>query len=94
MMNRSFRNLQLLGIFCSLCPRSLRWTRHGPDLPRHHLGKCHGLIGSANLGATVTIKNVDTGLIRTVTTSEDGSYSAPELPIGNYSVTVEKAGFK
>jgi hypothetical protein len=29
-----------------------------------------------------------------VVTSNDGSYAAPELPIGNYSVTVEKAGFK
>jgi outer membrane receptor protein involved in Fe transport len=45
-------------------------------------------------GATVTIKNVDTGLVRTVTTSDDGSYAAPELPIGTYSVSVEKAGFK
>ena len=35
---------------------------------------------------------MDTGLTRAVTTSEDGSYSAPELPIGNYSVTVEKPG--
>ena len=50
--------------------------------------------GGAVPGATVTIKNVDTGLTRTVSTSEDGSYSAPELPIGKYKVTVEKAGFK
>jgi Cna protein B-type domain. len=50
--------------------------------------------GAAVPGATVTIKNVDTGLTRTVTTTDDGSYSAPELPIGNYSVTVEKSGFK
>lgn len=45
-------------------------------------------------GATVTVKNVDTGLSRTVTTGDDGSYSVPELPIGNYSATVEKSGFK
>src|SRR5258706_9609496 len=50
--------------------------------------------GAAVPGATVTIKNVDTGLVRTVTTSDDGSYAAPELPIGTYSVSVEKAGFK
>jgi hypothetical protein len=29
-----------------------------------------------------------------VATTDDGSYAAPELPIGNYTVTVEKAGFK
>jgi outer membrane receptor protein involved in Fe transport len=50
--------------------------------------------GAAVPGATVTIKNVDTGLVRTAITSDDGSYAAPELPIGNYSVSVERAGFK
>jgi outer membrane receptor protein involved in Fe transport len=58
------------------------------------LGSVTDSSGAAVPGATVTIKNLDTGLVRTVTTSEDGSYAAPELPIGNYSVSVEKAGFK
>src|SRR5882757_3391507 len=58
------------------------------------LGSVTDSSGAAVPGATVTIKNVGTGLVRTVTTSDDGSYSAPELPIGNYSVSVEKAGFK
>jgi len=58
------------------------------------LGSVTDSSGAAVPGATVTIKNVDTGLVRTVTTSDDGSYAAPELPIGNYSVSVEKAGFK
>jgi outer membrane receptor protein involved in Fe transport len=58
------------------------------------LGTVTDSSGAAIGGATVTVKNVDTGLTRTVTTSDDGSYAAPELPIGNYSVTVEKSGFK
>jgi outer membrane receptor protein involved in Fe transport len=58
------------------------------------LGNVTDSSGAAVPGATVTIKNVDTGLVRTVVSSEDGSYATPELPIGNYSVTVEKAGFK
>jgi hypothetical protein len=58
------------------------------------LGTVADSSGAAVGGATVTVKNVDTGLVRTVTTSDDGSYAAPELPIGNYSVTVEKSGFK
>ncbi len=58
------------------------------------LGNVTDSSGAAIVGATVTIKNTDTGLVRTVTTSEDGSYSAPELPIGNYSVTVGMSGFK
>jgi outer membrane receptor protein involved in Fe transport len=58
------------------------------------LGSVTDSSGGAVPGATVTVKNLDTGLVRTVTTSDDGTYSAPELPIGNYSVTVEKPGFK
>src|ERR1700756_3296058 len=58
------------------------------------LGSVTDSSGAAVPGATVTIRNLDTGLTRTVTTSDDGSYAAPELPIGNYSVSVEKAGFK
>src|SRR5258706_8459811 len=58
------------------------------------LGTVTDSSGASVAGATVIIKNTDTGLTRTVTTSDDGSYSVPELPIGNYSVTVEKSGFK
>jgi hypothetical protein len=58
------------------------------------LGSVTDSSGAAVPGATVTIKNLDTGLVRTVSTSDDGSYAAPELPIGNYSVSVEKAGFR
>ena len=58
------------------------------------LGTVTDSSGAAVSGATVTVKNTDTGLARTVTTGDDGSYSVPELPIINYSVTVEKSGFK
>jgi len=58
------------------------------------LGTVTDSSGAAVSGATVTVKNTDTGLLRTVTTGDDGGYSVPELPIINYSVTVEKSGFK
>jgi outer membrane receptor protein involved in Fe transport len=45
-------------------------------------------------GAKVTGKNVATGLERSTVTSDDGSYSLPELPIGTYNVTIEKSGFQ
>jgi len=45
-------------------------------------------------GATVKVKNVATGLERTTTTTGDGSYSIPELPIGSYTVTVSQPGFQ
>ncbi|MDP9146355.1 MAG: carboxypeptidase regulatory-like domain-containing protein [Acidobacteriota bacterium] len=58
------------------------------------LGTITDSSGLAVSGAVVTVKNLDTGLTRTVTTADDGSFNAPELPIGNYSVSVEKIGFK
>lgn len=58
------------------------------------LGTVTDSSGAAIAGATVTVKNTGTGLTRTVATSDDGSYAVPELPIGTYTVSVEKSGFK
>jgi hypothetical protein len=46
-------------------------------------------------GATVTITLTERNqVVRTLTTDATGSYMAPGLPIGQYSVTVEAKGFK
>ena len=51
--------------------------------------------GAAVPNATVTAKNVDTALTRTVTTGDDGSFRIEFLPVGNYSIEVAAAsGFK
>src|SRR5260370_17886641 len=50
--------------------------------------------GAAVPEATVVIENVDTGLALTVKTSADGVYTVPYLPVGNYTVTVDKTGFR
>jgi hypothetical protein len=58
------------------------------------LGSVTDPSGAVLPGASVTVKNVATGLARTTETSADGSYSLPELPIGTYTVTVTLAGFQ
>src|SRR2546429_5967171 len=50
--------------------------------------------GAAVAGAAVKIVNVATNLERDVTSTGDGSFIAPNLPAGNYAVTVSKAGFR
>jgi len=50
--------------------------------------------GAVVAGATVKVHNTGTGLERSATTSADGSYSFPELPIGTYTVTVTQSGFQ
>ncbi len=44
--------------------------------------------------AQVQAKNLGTGLTVTARTQGDGSYSIVDLPIGTYSVTISKDGFK
>jgi len=58
------------------------------------LGTITDVTGAWVSGATVKIKNLDTGLERTTQTSADGSYNVPELQIGNYSVTITQSGFQ
>src|SRR5258708_2419370 len=58
------------------------------------LGIVSDATGAAVPGANVTVRNVDTGLLRSTETQADGSYRVPELPIGTYDVTVEKSGFQ
>jgi hypothetical protein len=38
--------------------------------------------GAAVANATITVTNIDTGLSRTINTSGDGQYVAPDLRIG------------
>ena len=51
--------------------------------------------GAIVSGATVTITNSDTKVdVRTVTTDDNGQYSAPLLTAGNYSLAVQAPNFK
>ena len=50
--------------------------------------------GAAVAGAQVKVFSTATGLSRTVIANDRGEYAASELPLGTYSVTVEKQGFR
>ncbi|HKU75411.1 MAG TPA: TonB-dependent receptor [Pyrinomonadaceae bacterium] len=60
-------------------------------------GTIQGTVVDANgavvPGANVEIRNLGTNFSRTLTTDEDGRFTAPLLQPGNYSVTVSKDGF-
>jgi hypothetical protein len=45
-------------------------------------------------GVTVTATNTQTGLTRSETTNETGTYVFPSLPIGTYTVAAELQGFR
>ena len=46
--------------------------------------------GAAVAGATVEIRNTETGSARVSTSDDAGRYAAPSVPIGTYSVSASK----
>ena len=70
------------------------------SLPAHSqtLGRISGVVtdasGGAISGATVTVTDVARGTVRTVTTDNSGSYVAPDLIQGTYTVHATYQGFQ
>ena len=58
------------------------------------LGNVTDATGAALAGATVTVRNIETGVARTTVTEDTGDYRVLSLPVGQYEVRVEKTGFK
>lgn len=56
-------------------------------------GTVHDASGALLPGAAVTVRQVETGAVRTVMTGQDGRFSAPSIAIGEYAVTVNLPGF-
>src|SRR5689334_5227468 len=58
------------------------------------LGTVTDPTGAVVPGATVTVTNAGTQTARQITTDKDGFYQVLSLPIGTYTVGVEREGFK
>ncbi len=63
-----------------------------------NVGRLSGTItdatGAVVTGASVTVTNAATNLVRTATTDADGFYTVTNLPVGTYVVAAESQGFK
>ncbi len=57
-------------------------------------GRVTDQTGTGVSGATITVKHVETGAVRTVTSNEAGDFTVLALPIGPKEVRAEKANFK
>jgi hypothetical protein len=57
-------------------------------------GTVHDKTGAAVVGATVIVRQTETGASRQLTTDADGRFYAPSVPVGNYVVTVSHEGFQ
>ena len=67
-------------VFAQLTSSTLSGTVSGPD----------GLLA----GATVVVKDSQTGKETTIITNSEGGFRVPNLEVGTYSVTVTSSGFK
>jgi len=80
----------LIPVVIALC------TLHGAALAQITAaisGQVVDASGAAVHGASVTVRSLETGAARSVTTSEDGRYSLLSLPLGLQEVKAEKSGF-
>src|SRR5579859_4794344 len=86
---RSFRGFVLCALLVSTWPLAAR-----AQVSASISGIARDSSGAALPGATLTAKNVETGLVRRVMTDERGRYDLVSLPVGRYEVTAEKTGFR
>src|SRR5882724_3818157 len=87
----SFRvsvHVPLLILLCAAAPASAQ------SLFGTILGKVVDKSDAIVPGATVRIRNLDTNAERIAITDPSGDYQAPALPVGNYQISCEAAGFK
>jgi hypothetical protein len=56
-------------------------------------GTITDLTGGALPGASVTVKNLETGTVRIIAADEAGRYIASSLEVGRYEIRAEKEGF-
>jgi hypothetical protein len=75
-------------LLCGSAPAALAQTFRGKIL-----GTITDSAGAAVADATVTAKNILTGIKRSTTTDDAGNYTIAELPIGDYEIRIDARGF-
>ncbi|MFN2393281.1 MAG: carboxypeptidase regulatory-like domain-containing protein [Pyrinomonadaceae bacterium] len=92
-MKRNVRQtplFMLIALACSLCLGDFAAAQTVTGTIK---GTITDVNGAIVVGASVEIVNTETGLTRSLTTNEDGSYNATFLPLGRYRVSANQAGF-
>lgn len=97
LLSASLKSRRSLRAFAFLCCLALACLAPAASRAQTFRGTILGTVrdpnGAVVPNATVTAKNVGTGLERTVTTDGEGNYTVAELPIGTYQVKVSAPNF-
>jgi hypothetical protein len=80
--------------FLAACVACIGMVAHAQDLRGSISGQVTDPMGAAVVNAAVTVTNIDNGAVTKAVSRQEGLYNAPGLLPGNYSVTVNAAGFK
>jgi len=96
---RSVMNGWLLRTFTSSCAlvlilMSLSSHLLGQQGQASITGTVEDASGAVLAGASVSLTNKDTGVVTRATSNEAGRYSLLYVPVGRYTIQVEKQGFK
>ena len=72
----------VLALFVSLAPKDVQAQGYGSIQ-----GNVADATGAAVTGATVTVKQTDTGRLTTINSGQTGGFLFPSLPPSNYSLS-------
>jgi hypothetical protein len=91
---RSVRALVSLVSCCLLSLAIATKPAHADELYGSIRGTLSDQSGALIPDAKITITNAATGLSRTVNSAKDGEFAFLQLPVGDYSIRIERTGFK
>ena len=83
--------IAMVAVVLSLCAPGVA---HAQTFRGTILGTVTDNTGAVIPGAEVSVRNIETGIIRTTETDSVGNFTVPELPIGVYELSVQLAGFQ
>src|SRR3990170_2238439 len=92
MKNLVPRSVSLLGLWILIVGMSV-FIVNGQTVSGTLRGTVTDANGAVVPNASVTVRNTETGLERTVVTSDEGLYNIPFLPIGKYEVEATRTDF-